>query len=142
MDYIHDGNGIHPLYSHRQCSCAAPGPGIMAGRQGTSSVPSTSRHSTYGVFPKKITRLLWGGYFLSSLVMTSMMLLTCVKAIRKFRPLHLLPRKPVEAISSWCYLVPDHKDVRSDYKGAISRGHLGCLSTYDFAVVSACELTN
>ena len=44
-----------------------------------------SRNLTRPTFPKKITRLLWGGYFLGFLVMTSMMLLTCAKALRRFQ---------------------------------------------------------
>jgi len=65
--------------------------------------------------------------------MTSMMLLTCARALCKLQALPpLFCQSPLIVISSRFCLVSGHEDVRSDHEYAISRSHLGRFGTYGF----------
>ena len=94
-------------------------------------------------FLKRITRLLWGGYFLSFVVMTSLMFFTCAKALREFRslPRPACRRSLRPTVSRLC-VVADYEDVCSDNEGAVPRSHMGRLGTCGATKVFMCRLTD
>jgi hypothetical protein len=96
---------------------------------------------------QEITQFLWGGCPLNFLTVTSVMLLACVKAVRKPRfrspgfslgvsldsPLVSSRKRSLILTASRYSLVLDHGDVCSDHEGAVSQppGALRCARLYD-----------